>query len=174
MKKTLLLSGLVVALTISATAASPDSRRTVTVPRAVSGALEGFVSFVPKDYDADGGLGPWDVVTISDSFGVLRHLGVTAMHTAQRPWPDGSATDGQVTITAANGDELYGTYVAVTLPGQESGQLIGKATLMIDGGTGRFAQASGEIEATAFITMGTIGYYELWPTTWVLEGTISY
>jgi hypothetical protein len=173
MKKSLMLSVLFMAVVMSASAASPDSKRTVTVPRAVSGALESFFSFLPKDYDADG-LGPWDLVTISDAIGVVDHLGVTVMHTEQRPWADGSATDGQVTITAANGDEIHGTYVGVTLPAPEPGHLIGKATFIIDGGTGRFAHASGEIEATAFITMGTIGYYELWPATWVLDGTIDY
>jgi hypothetical protein len=54
----------------------------------------------------------------------------------------GIMTDGEATLIAANGDELYGTWDATPVPGltPPTWQLF----LLWTGGTGRFARAEGE------------------------------
>jgi hypothetical protein len=53
------------------------------------------------------------------------------------------------TITAANGDQIFGTYV---LPGTinltATGTFAFNANLMVQGGTGRFANAQGQAQAS--------------------------
>jgi hypothetical protein len=66
---------------------------------------------------------------------------------------------GQYTFTAANGNTIFGTYAGRFVPGA-GGVLTVDATFTIDGGTGRFAGATGGGDAS-----GT--------TTTILNGTIS-
>jgi hypothetical protein len=66
-------------------------------------------------------------------------------------------TDGQFTITAANGDILTGTYDGVGLPDPERpGFVNGTALAWLTGGTGRFRCASGFAPFTLDINAATL------------------
>jgi hypothetical protein len=74
--------------------------------------------------------------------------------------PVASAVTGSFTLTAANGDTLSGTY---------SGPCLGATcteTALIEGGTGRFAGAEGQLDVTVLVT-GPDTYSE------TASGTIS-
>jgi hypothetical protein len=82
--------------------------------------------------------------------------------------PGGVAVTASFTMTAANGDELYGTFTSL-------GYFADAQTLVIHGsyefvgGTGRFADATGngDIDALAFLAPGL-------PFVGTLDGTIDY
>jgi hypothetical protein len=80
----------------------------------------------------------------------------------------GVAVEGSFTMTAADGDLLFGTYETVGLFG-EDGNLHIEGSFEFTGGTGRFTDAtgSGDLEALAFLSPGLpfIGHF---------EGTIDY
>ena len=62
---------------------------------------------------------------------------------------DGSgAVEGEFTLTAANGDQIFGTYTTLLLVGD--GAIAASGTYEITGGTGRFEDATGTgtIDAT--------------------------
>jgi len=66
-------------------------------------------------------------------------------------------TDGQFTITAANGDTLTGIYDGVGLPDPaRSGFVNGTALARLTGGTGRFRCASGFAPFTLDINAVTL------------------
>jgi hypothetical protein len=67
----------------------------------------------------------------------------------------GTFSDADLVITAANGDELYGTYDGVM-----TGETTFVETMVITGGTGRFAGASGTVEESGWFDPGT-GYMEV-------------
>jgi hypothetical protein len=58
--------------------------------------------------------------------------------------PNGADVVGEFVFTAANGDHLTGTYVALAHPDFAAGQITFSGTWTASGGTGRFAGASGE------------------------------
>jgi hypothetical protein len=109
------------------------------------------------------------VRTLSDSYGTMSHLGEVWLHWSHcPPVTQPLYTDHHVTITAANGDTLIGTY-----------DINGEAPYYMDitGGTGRFAGATGRL-AFAFQLQGEWGPDELpiqpWYGWWQLKGVISY
>ena len=133
--------------------------------------LEGTFLFVPFPDAAT----PFEVDALGHTSGVVRGLGHANMFNFQRPALDGSGdiTNGLVKIVVTHRDVLQGQYVGTTVYGQEPDQLIGNADIVITGGTGRFANASGTIHMTAYATM--LGFDVLeWPVTFVLEGTVEY
>jgi hypothetical protein len=73
------------------------------------------------------------------------------------PHPRTLVTDGQFTITAADGDTLTGTYDGVGLldPGRP-GFVTGTALARLTGGTGRFRCASGFAPFTLDINAATL------------------
>lgn len=73
------------------------------------------------------------------------------------PRPRTMVTDGQFTITSANGDTLTGTYDGVGLldPGRP-GFVNGTALAQLTGGTGRFRCASGFVPFTLDINVATL------------------
>jgi hypothetical protein len=80
--------------------------------------------------------------------GHVSHLGkVTGLgsHCSQVDFQTGNATygDGILTIVAANGDELWGTYHSGTSGPLSVTELWWQDTFVLIGGTGRFANASG-------------------------------
>lgn len=77
--------------------------------------------------------------------------------------------DGLMTLTAANGDQLTGTYD--TTWEFRDGQVEVQGWLNIDGGTGRFAHATGALWQDHVIT---IGDGEFWPVQMSFSGTIGY
>lgn len=76
--------------------------------------------------------------------------------------------DGEITMMAANGDELRGTYTDGTGELMPDGNVAWRDTFTLTGGTGRFAGASGTGQDT-----GTTHSVTGW-TLWTMEGTIMY
>jgi hypothetical protein len=83
----------------------------------------------------------------------------------------GEFVDGVVVMIAANGDELHGTYAGAFLPDLPDGTSRTTGLHEYDGGTGRFANATGDAaEGSRFVfTSETEGV--IWGT---LAGTLSY
>jgi hypothetical protein len=110
-----------------------------------------------------------DALTTFTISGYATHLGrveVVAEHCSD--FDTGTYGDGRVTITAANGDILKGTYTngGSTAPPPVTGFRDDFA--FVNGGTGRFAVASGGGTEVGFFNMDTLD-------TWVyMEGVISY
>jgi hypothetical protein len=82
--------------------------------------------------------------------------------------PGGVEVVGSFTMTAANGDELYGKLSTVGFF-DEDGNLVIHGTYRFTGGTGRFANATGtgDIDAIAYLSPGL-------PFTGTFAGTIDY
>jgi hypothetical protein len=55
---------------------------------------------------------------------------------------------GRDTITAPNGDQLYTYVLTATSCADEAGGFVSEATSQVYGGTGQFAEATGDIQAT--------------------------
>jgi hypothetical protein len=61
-------------------------------------------------------------------------------------------TEGEFTITAANGDQLFATYTGRGVPDPDNpGFFLGAATATLTGGTGRFSCASGTVPFSLLI-----------------------
>jgi hypothetical protein len=82
--------------------------------------------------------------------------------------PGGVAVIGSFMMTAANGDLLFGVYTTLG-EFDAAGNLVIHGTYELDGGTGRFAEAtgSGDIDAIGFLTPGL-------PVFGSFTGTINY
>ncbi len=81
------------------------------------------------------------VILLAEGQGTVPHLGLSAL---SETWcfngdPNNLGTR-TITITAANGDELYGYHTTIDFDGQ-NGRFT--ETLVIDGGSGRFENACG-------------------------------
>jgi hypothetical protein len=103
--------------------------------------------------------------------GNLSHLGLTkAQFTHCAPFGGPSAyTDGKLTLTAANGDELRATYKYTPTP----------ILLHFEGGTGRFESAEGTAKIDYEVTMmfdkdGNPDVSVPWPWRAILKGSINY
>jgi hypothetical protein len=82
-----------------------------------------------------------------------------------KPPPKGA---GAFTLTAANGDTVFGTVSGEATPTDVPGVIYGVETMIILGGTGRFAGASGQFVMERLIdtvNLTTIGAF---------EGTVSH
>lgn len=82
--------------------------------------------------------------------------------------PGGVAVTGVFTMTAANGDEVHGTYMTVGTFADAT-TLVIHGTFQITGGTGRFVGATGggDLDANAYLSPGL-------PFDGRLNGTINY
>ena len=82
--------------------------------------------------------------------------------------PGGVAVVASFAMTAANGDQLYGTFTSVG-DFDEEGNLVIHGSYRFTGGTGRFADAtgSGDIDAIAYLSPGL-------PFEGTFTGTIDY
>lgn len=138
-----------------------------TVPHNVSGMLGGTLHFVPF------GPGIYDVYSLGVVSGQLKSLGFSNIFTFHQPTPQGTTVNGHFFIVAANHNRIQGTYESVVAPGPQPDILVVTITLKIDGGTGRFARASGTMNATVYVK--ALGFDVLdWPAVWDLNGTIKY
>lgn len=77
---------------------------------------------------------------------------------------------GTFTLTAANGDRIYGAYAGKVTPTSDPAVALYEQAAALQGGTGRFAGATGElaIDGVARFTSAAGGDY-----TQTLSGTIS-
>ncbi len=123
--------------------------------------------------DAPDGKVAWEIASFEGT-GTGTHLGrfdIYAEHCSYRPLdgpPDGTYGQGMITVTAANGDVLLANYDdGVSYPDGPFIVFMDHVTF-VDGGTGRFAFASGD----AF-EMGTVNFNDF---TFAIEvsGSISY
>lgn len=120
--------------------------------------------------------------TNTHASGQVSHLGRVEVVTSHCPMDVDNQHDGYMTMTAANGDELYGTY-------DYTGESDNTLWITITGGSGRLAEASGTIfEAYAPVPQflpsppcnpetdifGCLNPYVPWPWSATMSGTISY
>jgi hypothetical protein len=105
--------------------------------------------------------------------GQITHLG--RFTTAQSHCIDPTGTDplaftnGIFTFTAANGDTIFGTYSGDLVPTATPGLFQVDGEFTIEGGTGRFANASGGGEASGETNLAD----PAGPATVILDGSIS-
>jgi hypothetical protein len=147
------------------TAPSSVAMKAVDVP--FSGAVTGGLAFVrnPQNCPSPAGTG------ISNATGNALHMGNITYYTEQCVNPVTGAIDGRkLILTAANGDELYGTFVGQSEPAGGS-QFEVRATFVFKGGTGRFTNATGTAEMTAVLTREASFP---WPGRWEWTGSIRY
>ena len=112
--------------------------------RPFGGTVAGEVNFLP-DLDFPGSGCAIPLKTVSDAQGTFTHLGKTTMQ-AQHCTPAGVdfAEFGEMTLTAANGDELWIEYnLFAPYPDETTTIISGMGDFEIVGGTGRFAEATG-------------------------------
>jgi hypothetical protein len=122
-----------------------------------------------------------DWITTVDSTGVAAHLGlvsVTSSHCTRfdffAPSPSLSVFDsGRMVVSGANGDELWISYSGTFLFYQGATPDVGLSiatfsTMTIEGGTGRFAGASGSLTGSA------TDNFPAGPNITTLSGTIVY
>jgi hypothetical protein len=156
---------LLLALAIAVLAAAAAAQEPKMVPRLLAGTMTGrFVFEGPAE-------GPW--TSVGDLTGTLRHLGLSRMFTSHLADPaTGALNQGTFRIVAANGDEIHGTYTGVAAWVSGS-QVLATAVLVIKGGTGRFAGATGTITASFLETFDDPTYYSA-KSDWTLSGIVNY
>ena len=145
------------------TVAAPDALalgRAVNESMPIAGACE--TAFVPPT------LPPPPVIRQVDQGTChLSHLGRTALYSVQDiDLATGTQTSIELTYTAANGDILRAVNTGTSVPNGPGVRF--SATTMFVGGTGRFANATGQarIEGTASFVTNTASY--------TVDGWIAY
>jgi hypothetical protein len=116
--------------------------------------------------------GPYALGSIHAT-GTALHMGNTDLRTEQCVNVATGVIDGKVLVlTAANGDELHGTFAGQSeAPGNVGDQFHVTATFVLKGGTGRFENATGTGEMAAVLTHAASFPY---PGRWEWTGTIRY
>jgi hypothetical protein len=108
--------------------------------------------------------------TIATATGEVTPLGRTTCRSNHCATENGRALNGTMTLTAGDGNEVHLTYSAVTI--EPEPLIVQQCELIVEGGTGRFAKASGQILGMVFVNF--MGYDELeWPIEMALVGTIT-
>jgi ABC-type cobalt transport system substrate-binding protein len=121
--------------------------------------------------------GTFQVIGPCDSGGIVievtgtGHATVLGSYTAQyqecfQP-ATGTVTSGSFTLTAANGDKIFGTYAGQASPADDPYVVAFDDPGVINGGTGRFAAASGTVNQSGQANLAT-GEYDA-----ILTGTVS-
>ena len=118
--------------------------------------------FGPGDHSCTAGFGPLDI----DGTGNLTQLGKYTYHADECFNEIDLVFSGSFTMTAANGDTLFGTY-AGTVPPIDFPLAVYRQRAEIVGGTGRFAGASGEFNVIGLANLGTGEYSQR------ISGTVS-
>ncbi len=161
---------------IAAVAAAPatsvvsDGHGPATVAREVTGVLGGRFDFTQM-----WGEQWWQFYSDSTATGTVTHLGLSTLHTRHLPNLETGALDqGTFRIVAANGDEIVGTYEGSATYDAERVDLVrGEAALVISGGTGRFAGATGSF-TVAFLEVLDDPTWASAGVTWTLDGIVTY
>lgn len=154
---TLALVTFAAALVFSAVALSA----TRGTDRPFRGSTIGLANFLPDPSC------PLGFRSATETSGTASHLGLVSFSSNHCFAPPNLITQGQGTLVAANGDELYVTYTGTCNPPDFATCITDNVVV---GGSGRFANASGEYRLTALITntapprpvamtwAGTLGY----------------
>ncbi len=122
---------------------------------------------------------PIGLRTLSGGTGTASHLGLTTMtssHCTPNPPagnPPGPILGGVGEFVAANGDTIEFTYQGTVDPLEpvDGATISGLSHHTITGGTGRFANATGEFEMAFH---GTLHFTSPMTIEWNFEGTIAY
>ena len=154
----------------AATAAAQAAKGPRTVPRDVTGSLDGRFDFT-RMWGAEW----WQFYSDSHATGTVSHLGLSHLYTTHVPNLDtGALEQGTFRMVAASGDEIRGTYEgSATYDAVRADLVHGAATFVISGGTGRFSNASGTISATFLETLDDPSWASA-KVVWTLAGTVSY
>ncbi len=167
MKMRVLTRGRLVMAAVLLLAAVTTDAGDPSVP--VFGSVQGEVTFPSSDACLDVGA---PLQTVINAVGGVSPLGRTALassHSSDNQ--SDKAVRGVATFTAANGDELWATYTAVSVP--STGQThVNKGVFKIWGGSGRFEGASGLLQATISVTAEPI-LEQRWPVNLVFRGTLT-
>ena len=142
-----ILAGVGLALAVGSVAVAADNPK----PRPFWGSSAGVVHWdLMEGCPTQGGY-----YTVTETVGEWSHLGRTTFKEVHCAGADGFPLDGDAVFTAANGDQVFGTYVVgsaqVVLFDPPIFVQAGQYT--ITGGTGRFATATGSIHALVTLTM---------------------
>jgi hypothetical protein len=98
------------------------------------------------------------IVDVTGS-GHATHLGAFSTHYRECFDPaTGAVTDGSFTLTAANGDTIFGTYGGQVSPTRDATVFAYDDPGVITGGTGRFAGASGIVGTSGVVNLATGEY----------------
>ncbi|MCX6546126.1 MAG: hypothetical protein NTV05_17160 [Acidobacteria bacterium] len=138
--------------------------------RVAHGAATGGVTVVfPSSKCPEG---PYGFGTINATGNAL-HMGNIDIRTEQCLNVVTGVIDGKlIVLTAANGDELHGTFTGESASAGGIGTVFKTTfTLVFNGGTGRFENATGTAEVTGVVT--NAASYP-WPGRWEWTGTIRY
>lgn len=146
----------------SMTAAAKPTKPAVPFRGAVTGELKMTVG---SESCAGANLG------VSNATGQALHMGSMTYHTEQCVDSNGAVTGKVIVLTAANGDELHGTFRGRSSPGDVVGQYKVIATFTFTGGTGRFESAIGTAAMTGVLTR-TAG--TTFSGSWEWTGSIRY
>ena len=159
------------------TAPSSVAMKAVDVP--FSGEVTGTLRFDVENPQACApspltmGLG---ATGLSNATGTALHMGNVTYHTEQCLIPQQDAPTDVVgrllVLTAANGDEIRGTFSGQTNTDPVLKLPVVQAAFTFSGGTGRFKDASGTAQMTGVLTpTATVGVYT---GRWEWTGTIRY
>jgi hypothetical protein len=114
---------------------------------------------------------------VTDSTSVMSHVGRSTVDIDGVFTPTGPSTftvAGSLTLTAANGDQLFGDFSG-SGTNVASGGSTGTTATTITGGTGRFTGASGSLSGPFTQTpISMSATTATFATTFSLSGTISY
>lgn len=150
--------------------------------RAFTGTVAGDMTVAPSGVQGCHATGADPAQrTASVARGAASHLGRVRMTSEYCSPPAAAIEGGDMTLVGDTGDQVHlrfqggGPYPSgVSSPGAVPGTIV-KMSLdfTVEGGTGRFADAAGGGEITAYATFpGGVG--RSWPTTWIWDGKISY
>jgi hypothetical protein len=166
MRRPTLLIVLLLALSLPTTAVAQGKTQ-----HALKAVLEGSYTFVLMEDPRS----PYDSYGLGVARGTAQGLGQTELFCFQQSQPSMVPILTHFFLIAANGDRIVGTYeeghIAITGPASA----LFEATFQITGGTGRFAQATGELQGKIYLTVPGGNWMAMeYGAVWTFEGRIKY
>jgi hypothetical protein len=159
--------------------AAPSSVEMKAVDVPFSGAVTGTLQF---DAANPQGCAPSPVTAgigatgMSDATGTASHMGEVTYHTEQclipHPGQPTEIVGKMLVLTAANGDEIHGTFTGQSAQDPVLKLPVVHATFTFKGGTGRFENATGTAQMMAVLTPASAAYS--YTGRWEWTGTIRY
>jgi hypothetical protein len=116
---------------------------------------------------------PWQ--TISSVSGWLTHMGHSEYFSTHCSTLDGSAlVNGEATLVAEDGDEVWLTYSAELLSTFPAPQVVYLVRNRVEGGTGRFEHAHGDILMIVIVTPDFSDPFAPMPLMMTFSGKLKY
>lgn len=109
-------------------------------------------------FELPGLCGDGSLQVVIEGSGTATHFGRYSYAATECFNPITGAFTGLHTISAANGDELFGTYSGQVAPTADPDVVTYAEGLVISGGTGRFAGASGVFDVNGVANLATLEY----------------